>query len=172
MVETMTIKIIAKLKSLIESITIAQGVEFNMSGKVHVNALSFSEDDNLDAIQTPFVSILQNAREPFKTKDSVDQGQGSMVVFPLTIEAVMTNLTPDDWKEAEIFKAEVKRLIREAVVTKDANGNRNLLGLGKSITEVKISLGSVLPSEEHSAYQKVRVPIEISFHEDMLNPFS
>ena len=116
MVETMTIKIIDKLKSLIESITIAQGVEFNMSGKVHVNALSFSEDDTLDAIQTPFVSILQNAREPFKTKDSVDQGQGSMVVFPLTIEAVMTNLTPDDWKEAEIFKAEVKRLIREAVV--------------------------------------------------------
>lgn len=172
MAETITIKIIDSIKTLIESINVVQGISFNMSGKVHVNELSFMVDDTSDTIETPFVSILQNAREPEKPKDSADQNQGIYVVFPLTIEAFLSNVEPDQWKEAEIFKAEVKRLIRLATITKDAHNNRNMLGLGKSITGVRISAGSVLPSEESSAYIKVRIPLEIQFAEDLLNPFS
>lgn len=170
---TARIKLIETLKDSILRIDGTNGFVNNLTDRVYVNKIFISAAEQ-QGRSDPIVSIIQYPRSQEAAQQYSGGNSVSKTKFPILIEGLVVNRLDDDWKNAEILMSEIKKVLLEAAKMENPDGTRNPFGLGRSMSSGNYSIGQglVLPAEENSIYQKIRIECYFDFVEDMLNPFN
>lgn len=154
MADPTRLRILKALTSALESITPANGYRHDLSGKVFRGRDIFGYKDPL-----PMVAILEQIEEQ-EQQPAPRAGGTAHGPWTLQLQGFVADDRDNPTDPAHYLMAEVKqRLIEERL----RDHQRDILGMGKVITELRLSQGVVRPADEISdkAYFWLRVTLGV-----------
>lgn len=157
------LKVLKKLTAAFEEITVANGYQNDLAGKVFRGRLFYGDDDPI-----PMISILEHP-EP---ADQADAPRSGPHRGPTRLELIVQGFVEDDWENptdpAYGLLADVqKRLIEESRKEEDSE----IFGESQ-VTSLEIGAGRVRPPDEISGKAYFWLTVVISIAEDLSNPFA
>ena len=160
--EPLRLRILKAMQAALEEITPANGYASDLTGAVFRGRNVFGDTDPI-----PLVSILE-APDPINPlaspKDSGDQkGNWAMLIQGFVEDDPFNPTDP-----AHVLMADVKkRLVQERV----RDRQRNILGMGGSLTDLKISPGVVRPADDISAKAYFWLRVTLTMVENLQDPY-
>lgn len=163
MADPFRLKVLKALTAVLEEITLANGYNHNLSGKVFRGREIFGEDDPL-----PMVSILEaiEQSEDIAPPESSPNFKGP---WELQIQGFVEDDRQNPTDPAHHLMADVKkRLAMERVKERQYN----IFGLEGKVFELRISPGVVRPPDDVSAKAYFWLRISIEMVENLMDPYS
>jgi hypothetical protein len=157
------LRVLKSLTTVLEGITPANGYATDLTGRVFRGRDIFGEDDPV-----PMVCILEAVEEKPQLASPQSSGE-SAGPWELQIQGFVEDDRMNPTDPAHKLMAEVKkRLIEER--TRDRQ--RNILGMGGRVTELKISHGVVRPADEISGKAYFWLRLTLGLVENLLDPYT
>lgn len=157
------LRVLKRLTEALEGITPANGFANDLTGSVFRGRDTFDHNDPL-----PMVSILESIVEK-----PVLQAPPAGAKVKTDWELLLQGWAEDDSRNptdpGQRLLAEVKqRLMQERRVEQ----GYDILGMGGTITDIKLSTGVVRPADEVSAKAYFWLKVELSMVENLLDPYA
>jgi hypothetical protein len=157
------LRVLQSLTTVLEGITPANGYTHDLTGRVFRGRDIFGEDDPV-----PMVCILEAVEEKPQLASPQSSGE-SAGPWELQIQGFVEDDRMNPTDPAHRLMAEVKkRLIEE----RTRERQRNILGMGGRITELKISHGVVRPADEISGKAYFWLRLTLGLVENLLDPYT
>lgn len=161
--EPFRLRVLKALSAALEEINPDNGYTHDLRGNVFRGRDIFGESDPL-----PMVSILEaiDEKAQLPTPEAGPEGVGP---WELLIQGFMEDDLVHPTDPAHFLMAEVKkRLVQERV----RDRQRNILGMGGKVTDLRISPGVVRPPDEDSAKAYFWLRLTLNVVENNLDPYS
>lgn len=161
--EPFRLRVLKALSDALEEINPDNGYSHDLRGSVFRGRDIFGESDPL-----PMVSILEaiDEKEQLRTPEAGPQAVGPW-------ELLIQGFLEDDYKHptdpAHFLLAEVKKRLMEERVR---DRQRDILGMGGKVTDLRISHGVVRPPDEDSAKAYFWLRLTLDLVENILDPYS
>lgn len=159
------LRVLQALTAALNDINPDNGYASDLRQKVFRGRLIFGHDDPL-----PMVAILEAIEQEQARIADMPSGTGMVKrPFELMIQGFVDDDPDNPCDPAYYLKAEVeKRLVQERIRERQ----RNILGMGGRVTDLKLSPGVVRPPDDVSgkAYFWLRMTLEIV--EDLSDPYA
>lgn len=158
-----------RLTAILEEITVANGYVSDLEGKVFRGRAVFGESDPL-----PMVSILEVPIPIDQRPEPGDSTYGSGG-WELMVQGFAVDDRDNPTDPAHVMLADVKKRLaieRKKLSWGPTQGpSAGILGLGRTITNIKIGPGVVRPPDEISAKAYFWLTIELELAEDLEDPY-
>lgn len=155
------------MSAVLESITPANGYEFDLEGKVFRGRHRFGDKDPI-----PMISILE-APIPIDQRNASDDGAQSTGKWELTIQGFVQDDFANPTDPAHMLMAAVKKRLAEERAK--ANWDRpedGIFGLGRDVIGMYIGGGVVRPPDEISAMAYFWLTVTLDISEDLADPYA
>jgi hypothetical protein len=157
------LRVLQSLTTVLEGIAPLNGYAHDLTGRVFRGRDIFGEDDPV-----PMVCILEAVEEKPQLASPQSSGE-SAGPWELQIQGFVEDDRMNPTDPAHRLMAEVKkRLIEE----RTRERQRNILGMGGRITELKISHGVVRPADEISGKAYFWLRLTLGLVENLLDPYT
>jgi len=157
------LRVLKALSSALEEINPDNGYTHDLRGCVFRGRDMFGDSDPL-----PMVSILEAIDEKAQIS-SPEGGQHSTGPWELLIQGFLDDDLKHPTDPAHALLAEVKkRLMQERVRERQ----RDILGMGGKVTELRLSHGVVRPPDEDSAKAYFWLRLTLVLVENLLDPYA
>ena len=159
------LRVLKALTAALEQITVANGYQFDLTGKVFRGRDAFGDGDPL-----PLVSILESVDEKsiggtsaaFRPGKSIQQSEWELLVQGFVVDD-RDNPTDPGYR----LLADVKKKLAEVRIQKD-----NILGFGQKVTDFEFSAGVVRPADQVSSKTYFWLKVRMNIVEDHSDPFA
>jgi hypothetical protein len=157
------LRVLKALTAALGEITVANGYNFDLAGKVFRGRDVFGASDPL-----PMLSILESMNE----KDqSISPQAGTVITGPweLLIQGWSADDEDNPTDPSHFLLADVKkRLVQE----RSRARGYEILGMGGMITDIKFSTGVVRPADEVSSKAYFWLKLELVLVENLADPYA
>lgn len=165
MTDPFKLKVLKALTSALEEITVANGYQHDLTGRVFRGRLVLTEHDG----EPPIVAI----NEPPKSPEDIESPNASTAhhtVHPLLIQGFVEDDRDNPTDPAYYLMADVmKRLSQERV----RDDGYNILGFGARVSALHIGQGVVRsPDAVVSDTAFFWLPVTLEYAENLQNPFA
>lgn len=157
------LRVLKALSAALEEINPDNGYSFDMRGNVFRGRDMFGDSDPV-----PMISVLEAIDEKAQIP-SPEGGAHSTGPWELLVQGFLDDDLVHPTDPAHLLMAEVKkRLVQERVRERQ----RNILGMGGKVTELRFSSGVVRPPDEDSAKAYFWLRLTLVLVENLLDPYS
>jgi hypothetical protein len=165
--EPFRLRVVKALCQVFEGITVANGYNFDMEGRVFRGRLFFGDNDPI-----PMISVLEAPLpdEPNFTPPSGDTWTGT---WRFMIQGWVTDDPKNPTDPAHFLLADVKKAlaIERKNMIRPGRGN-NLLGMEGRVLDLVIGANVVRPAEEHvNDYANFLLALTLEIAENMADPY-
>lgn len=157
------LRVLKALSSVLEEVNPTNGYTFDLRGRVFRGRDMFGDGDPV-----PMVSILEAIDEKAQIP-SPESGGHSTGPWELLIQGFLDDDLNHPTDPGHLLMAQVKkRLVEERV----RDRQRNILGMGGKVTELRLSHGVVRPPDEVSAKAYFWLRLTLVLVENLTDPFA
>jgi len=164
MLKPFRLRVLEALTQCIEGVTLANGYQHDLEGKVFRGRLAFGEDDPL-----PMIAIIE---PPIPIDQLHDTGESANRKgdWDLLIQGFAKDDQYNPTDPAYYLMADVQK----ALASEKIRGTKNfdILGMGKKVISLRIGTAVVRPPEEQSAKAYFYMPITLEIAEELDKPFN
>lgn len=158
------LRVMKAMTAALEEITIANGYKHDLNGKVFRGRTLFGDSDPI-----PMLSILEAIeQEQPRIADMPAASTMANQPWELLIQGFVEDDPFNPTDPAHVLMADVKkRLVQERV----RDRQRNILGMGGTLTDLKISPGVVRPADDISGKAYFWLRVSIMMVENLGDPY-
>ncbi len=164
MIDSFKLKVLKALTSALEEITVANGYQHDLAGRVHRGRLLFTQEDGL-----PHLAI----NEPPQMPDGIVAPDGSPSHFtkhPLLIQGFVEDDRQNPTDPAYLLLADVQKRL---AIERTRGRGYDILGFGDRIHALRIGQAVVRPPDavvsDNSFFW---LPVTLEYAEELQNPFA
>lgn len=155
------------LTELLETITVANGYQHDLNGRVHRGRLYFGEETEM-----PFLSILETPipveQLPPATSSPLVHGPWDLVLQGFVADNMQNPTDPAHFLLADVRKAlGIERKKRDHL----GGPENGILGLGQTVTDLYFGTGTVRPPDEVSASAYFWLTLTLDVVENVEEPY-
>lgn len=162
MADPFRLRVLMALTALLQTITPANGFQFDFSDSVFRGRTKFGPNDPL-----PMLSILE-APIPLDQLDSAPEYGFSSARWELLIQGFCSDDIDNPTDPAHRLMAEVKQVLIE---DRQKDRGHNILGMGGRVAQMSIGQGAVRPADEASDKGFFWLTVTLHIVEDLSKPY-